>query len=177
MKAGQPILVAGIGNIFFGDDAFGCEVARELMLRPLPEGVRVDDFGIRNYDLAYALMDGCDAILIDTVMRGEPPGTLYLIEPDLAELESGDEIPDAHSMNPIHVLRMVQSLGGRPGRLYLVACEPSVLESEDGQMGLSASVQASIPRAIDMVESLVRDLLHDKLPLRPGLAGAAKEVS
>jgi hydrogenase maturation protease len=166
------LLVAGIGNIFFGDDAFGSEVARELMQRPLPEGVKVDDFGIRSYDLAYALMDGCDAILIDAVPRGEPPGTLYLIEPELAGLESGgSEIPDAHSMNPGHVLRMVQSLGGRAGRLYLVGCEPAALESEDGRMGLSESVQAAVPRAIEMIESLIYDLLHDQIPI------TAKEVS
>jgi len=169
------LLVAGIGNIFFGDDAFGSEVARELMRRPRPEGVRVDDFGIRSYDLAYALMDGCDAILIDVVARGEPPGTLYLIEPDVTG--SGGEIPDAHSMNPVRVLQMVQSFGGHTGRLYLVGCEPSVLESDDGQMGLSESVQAAVPRAIEMIESLVDDLLHDRIPIRPGPIGAAKEVS
>jgi len=172
-----PLLIAGIGNIFFGDDAFGSEVARALMRRPLPEGVRVEDFGIRSYDLAYALMEGGDAILIDAVPRGEPPGTLYLIEPDLTGL-SGNQIPDAHSMNLVRVLQMVQSLdpvdGGRTGRLYLVGCEPSALESEDGQMGLSESVQAAVPRAIEMIESLIDDLLHKKNPIR---VGAAKEVS
>ncbi|MCE0522599.1 MAG: hydrogenase maturation protease [Methylacidiphilales bacterium] len=173
----KTLLVAGIGNIFFGDDAFGSEVARELMRRPLPEEVRVEDYGIRSYDLAYALMDGCDAILIDAVPRGEPPGTLYLIEPDLANLGGGGQIPDAHGMNPVGVLQMVQSLGGRTGRLYLVGCEPSALESDEGRMELSESVQAAVPRAIEMVESLIQDLLHDKNPITPRLAGAAKEVS
>ena len=177
MNPTQPLLVAGIGNIFFGDDAFGSEVARELMRRPMPAGVRVEDFGIRSYDLAYALMEGCDAILIDAVPRGEPAGTLYLIEPDLARLENqGEQIPDAHGMNPVRVLQMVRSLGGRTGRLYLVGCEPSVLESDDGQMGLSETVQAALPRAIEMIESLVDDLLHDKNPIRSACAGAAKEV-
>ena len=103
-ERGQGILVAGIGNIFFGDDAFGCEVARELMRRPLPERVKVVDYGIRSYDLAYAIMDDYDAtILVDAVPRGEPPGTLYLIELDLEDLGlAGQAIPDAHSMNPVH---------------------------------------------------------------------------
>ena len=84
----KRILVAGIGNIFFGDDAFGCEVAKELAQRPLPEGVRVIDFGIRSYDLAYAIMDDYDAtILVDASPRGSPPGTVYLIEPDLNKLD------------------------------------------------------------------------------------------
>jgi hydrogenase maturation protease len=172
----RPILVAGIGNIFFGDDAFGSEVARKLMRCSWPDGVRVEDFGIRSFDLAYALMDGCDSILIDAVPRGEPPGTLYLIEPDLTNLQGGD-IPDGHSMNPVHVLEMVKSLGGKTGRLYLVGCEPSSLDSDDGQMGLSQCVQAAVPRAIEMVESLVADLLYDINPIRPALSGAAKEVN
>ena len=177
MKSGAPILVAGIGNIFFGDDAFGSEVARELMRRPLPEGVKVDDFGIRSHDLAYALMDGCDAILIDAVPRGGAPGTLYLIEPDMESLGGEGEIPDGHSMSPVRVFRLVQSLGGRMGRIYLVGCEPSVLESEDGAMGLSESVQAAVPRAIEMIETLLDELLHDRISIRSGAAEAAKEVS
>jgi len=177
MNAGASILVAGIGNIFFGDDAFGSEVARELMRRPRPEGVKVEDFGIRSYDLAYALMDGCNAILIDAVARGGAPGTLYLIEPDLTALGDDGEVPDGHSMSPVRVFRMVEALGGRMGRLYLVGCEPSVLESEDGAMGLSESVQAAVPRAIDMIEALLDDFLHDRVTIRSGLIGAAKEVS
>jgi hydrogenase maturation protease len=168
----KNILVAGIGNIFFGDDAFGSEVARELMRRPRPEGVKVDDFGIRSYDLAYALMDGADAILIDTVSRGREPGTLFLIEPDLDQPDGG-EISDGHSMNPVRVLQMVRSLGGRPGRIFLVGCEPSVLECEEGRMGLSEKVQASVPGAIAMVESLLQDLISGKYPVP---VGAAKEA-
>jgi len=172
----KNILVAGIGNIFFGDDAFGSEVARALMRHPWPNGVTVEDFGIRSLDLAYALMDGCDAILIDAVPRGEPPGTLYLIEPDLTNL-NGTDVPDGHNMNPVHVLAMVKSLGGKTGRLYLVGCEPSQLDCEDGEMGLSECVQEAVPRAIEMVESLVADLLYGINPIRPALSGAAKEVS
>ena len=76
------ILVAGIGNIFLGDDAFGVEVVRRLSAREWPANVRVTDFGIRGYDLAYALLDGYDTtILIDACPRGELAGTLYVIEP------------------------------------------------------------------------------------------------
>src|SRR5260221_13689653 len=152
------ILVAGIGNIFFGDDAFGVEVTHELMRREWPTDVRVEDFGIRSYDLAYAIMDGYDAvILIDATPRGQSPGTVSLIEPDLSSLEAGaDEIVNAHSMNPVRVLQMVSSFGGQAQRLYLVGCEPAVLETEE--LGLSAVVQAALPRAVELVESLVRAL-------------------
>ncbi len=151
------ILVAGIGNIFFGDDAFGCEVAHQLMRRPLPEGVTVKDFGIRSYDLAYAMMDGPDiTIFIDATQRGQPPGTIYLIEPEINHLDTAsEEVVNAHSMNPIRVLQLIRSLGGQPGRLYLVGCEPAVLETEDGAMGLSQPVQSAIPKAIEMIESLL----------------------
>jgi hydrogenase maturation protease len=160
MSAKDRILVAGIGNIFLGDDAFGVEVARELTRSELPAEVNVVDFGIRGYDLAYAIMDGYAAtILVDTTARRNPPGTLYLIEPDqeeLAKLEA--EVPDGHSLGPVQVLRLVQSLGGQITRLYLVGCEPATLETDDGQIGLSEPVQAAVPQAVEMIRTLVKDL-------------------
>jgi hydrogenase maturation protease len=154
------ILVAGIGNIFLGDDAFGVEVVRELISSGLPETVNVVDFGIRGYDLAYAIMDGYAAtILVDATARGNPPGTLYLIEPDQAELSKLEaEVPDGHSLGPVQVLRLVQSLGGEIARLHLVGCEPAVLETEDGQIGLSEPVQAAVPHAVDMIHTLINDI-------------------
>jgi hydrogenase maturation protease len=162
--APKRILVAGIGNIFFGDDAFGCEVAAALMRRSLPEEVRVVDFGIRSYDLAYAIMDGPDVtILVDATSQGKSPGTIFLIEPDQSLVDNEtDEVLNAHSMNPLRVLQMVRSMGGKPGRLYLVGCEPAVLEPEEGAMGLSEMVQAAVPKALKMIESLVQDLLAEK---------------
>src|SRR3954463_6542307 len=130
----MKILVAGIGNIFLGDDAFGVEVAQTLAHRPQPTGVRVVDFGIRSYDLAYALTEDYEAvILVDAVPRGNSPGTVYLLELDCVEIgRLGNEVADAHSLNPLRVLRMAESLGGSPRRLYLVGCEPEILGSDDG---------------------------------------------
>ena len=156
------ILVAGIGNIFLGDDAFGCEVAAELAKRVLPDGVNVRDFGIRSFDLAYAIMEDYDAvILIDALPRGEAPGTLYLIEPEINEKkldESEGEVVNAHGMNPVRALEMVRYLGGQPKKLYVVGCEPGVLESEDGRMGLSAQVAAAVEPALNMIKELIVDL-------------------
>ena len=159
----KRILVAGIGNIFFGDDAFGCEVASQLRRKPLPEGVRVIDFGIRSYDLAYAIMDGYDAtILVDATPQGSVPGTIYLIEPDLKKLdELPDEAVNAHSMNPVRVLQLVRSLGGKPGWLRVVGCEPAVLETGEGAMGLSEKVQGAVAPAIEMIETLIRKILEE----------------
>src|SRR5215831_17666462 len=94
----KRVLIAGIGNIFFGDDAFGCEVAAELLKRDLPEGVTVADFGIRGYDLAFAVMDGYDAtILVDASPHGEVPGTVYLLEIDPAKIDSAEDgVRDGH---------------------------------------------------------------------------------
>ena len=153
------VLVAGIGNIFHGDDGFGVEVAQRLLRRPQPNGVRVVDFGIRGLDLAYALMDGYEvAILIDATRRGEAPGTLNSIELDLSDL---DDLPpdsvavDTHGMNPMRVLRMVKSLGGELSRILLVGCEPATLGPEEGFMGLSEIVMAAVDRAVTMVEHLM----------------------
>ena len=165
----RRILVAGIGNIFLGDDAFGVEVAQALMRRPLPAEVWVVDFGIRGYDLAYALLDDYDAaILVDAVARGEAPGTVSLIEPDPVASneatepgEPSEPALDAHQMNPLQVLRMVRSLGGELRNLYLVGCEPAVLEPESGALGLSEEVSRAVPLAIGMIEALVRGLISE----------------
>lgn len=169
------ILVAGIGNIFLGDDAFGVEVAQRLLRRRLPDGVRVIDFGIRGFDLAFALQDDYQAvILVDALPRGETPGTLTVLEPDLAEwaeLGEGDD-PEAaletHAMDPVKVLRLARTMGGLPGtakRVLVVGCEPEVYgEDEHGNIGLSTPVEAAVGEAITMVEALVETLLREARP-------------
>jgi hydrogenase maturation protease len=158
----KRILLAGIGNIFFGDDAFGCEVAAELARRKFPDGVTVRDFGIRGYDLAYAMMDGYDAtILIDAAPRGEKPGTVYILEldPDKGNIAEG-EVADGHNLTPLRVLQLVRSLGGTVKNLYLVGCDPTKTESEAGEMGLSEQVRNAVEPAAALVENLVADLLR-----------------
>ncbi len=151
------ILIAGIGNIFLGDDAFGVEVAQRLATHTMPDGVRVVDFGIRGFDLAYALMDDYEAaIFVDTMARGEAPGTLSVIEPDLAALPNPDAQGIAmHSIDPFSVLVLMKTLGGTPPPIYVVGCEPLTFGPDEGQMGLSAPVQASIETAISMIRALV----------------------
>ena len=163
------ILVAGIGNIFLGDDAFGVEVTRRLMNLTWPEGVSVADYGIRGFDLSYALMEEYDAfILIDAVPRGETPGTLYTIEVDLdaiGEASEQDAMLDAHALHPLRVLQMVKAMGGRPKRVLLVGCEPEALDEEDqfeGRMGLSAPVEAAVEEAVQMVRSLIDSIAIER---------------
>ncbi|MFL6278306.1 MAG: hydrogenase maturation protease [Blastocatellia bacterium] len=162
----QPhILIAGIGNIFLGDDGFGSEVARQLASRSQPCEVRVVDFGIRGFDLAYALMDGYDVtIFIDATPRGAEPGTLYTIEPDLselAELDAQAALVEPHGMNPMKVLAMVKAMGGEFKRILLVGCEPATLGPEEGQLGLSEVVEAAVTDAVHVVESLIAGILNE----------------
>ena len=156
------ILIAGIGNIFLGDDGFGTEVARRLVGRTLPAEVVVKDFGISGIDLTYALMDPYElVILVDACARGGEPGSLYLIEPELTEGAAGcqDQPFEAHSMNPMNVLRSVRQMGGARGRILLVGCEPADLGPEEGKLGLSDAVEAAIGEAIGMIEKLVAEKL------------------
>jgi len=160
------ILIAGIGNIFHGDDAFGVEVANRLSHRVLPPEVRLVDFGIRGFDLAYALLEGYDVtILLDATPRGGPPGSIYTIEID-PNAPGGLDEPRidvaTHGMNPMRVLQMAQAMGGFIGRILLVGCEPETLGSEEeGQVGLGAAVAAAVEPAADMVEALVERLLEE----------------
>lgn len=165
-QSGKRILVAGIGNIFLGDDAFGCEVVKQLLMHQLPPEVHIEDFGIRSLDLAFALLDNYDAtILVDTVCRKSTPGTLYTIEPDLHELEemaAASPLIETHGMDPAKVLALVKSMGGNFGRILLVGCEPQEIEAdEDGRVGLSEPVSAAVSIAATVVESLIKQILND----------------
>jgi hydrogenase maturation protease len=163
--AGPRILIAGIGNIFLGDDAFGVEVARLLLGRPQPAGVRVVDFGIRGLDLAYTLTDNYDAaILVDAAPRGGTPGTLYLIEPSLDQACFAASAGfDGHSMDPVKVLQLASTLGTLPPRVLVVGCEPGSAAADDNEtFELSPPVQAALGPAVEMVESLIGRLLSEE---------------
>jgi hydrogenase maturation protease len=165
MKA--RVLIAGIGNIFLGDDAFGVEVVRRISQRRLPDSVRTVDFGIRGLDLAYALTEGYEtAILVDATPRGGAPGTLYTIEPDLERADAAQSAVsaavDGHSMDPVRVLGLAKTLGGELPRILIVGCEPETFGTEDdeqGRMGLSKPVEAAVEKAVEVVASLAARLL------------------
>jgi hydrogenase maturation protease len=151
------ILVAGVGNIFLGDDGFGVEVALALSDRQLPESVKVKDFGIRGFDLAYALLDPWDAVIIvDALPRGEAAGTLYVVEPDLAALAGAASAAiNPHGMDPVRVLNLAASQGTISAQVLVVGCEPQDFGDElEGRMGLSAPVQAAVEEAAKMVLEL-----------------------
>jgi hydrogenase maturation protease len=160
------ILVAGVGNIFLGDDAFGSEVARRLVGRMPPDEVRVADFGVRGFDLACALMDGYEVtVLVDATLRGGAPGTLYVIEPDLSELDASNSqemMIDTHGMNPMRALGLVKAMGGEFKRILLVGCEPATLDADEERMGLSEPVRAAVDEAVDLVESLVSEIIGSR---------------
>jgi hydrogenase maturation protease len=166
----QPsILIAGVGNIFMGDDGFGVEVVRRLLDRQIPNGVQVVDFGIRGFDLAYALADGYDlTVLVDATPRGGTPGTIYIIDPDLDDLDSlsAEQMAiETHGMNPMKVLAMAKSMGGDLKGILVVGCEPASLGSEEeGQMGLSETVNASVEEAISVINRLVTETLKNTEP-------------
>jgi len=166
------ILVAGIGNIFLGDDGFGVAVAQELLrLRSLPAEITAGDYGIRGYDLAYEILEGYDTVvLIDATPRGDPPGTLYVIEADLetsvpdveADPDHGQGAFQGHLMTPAAVFHLVRTMGGTMHRVIVVGCEPETFGPENlGQMELSPRVAAAVAEAVVTVQRVVGDLLHE----------------
>ncbi|MEU4732578.1 hydrogenase maturation protease [Streptomyces sp. NPDC023588] len=161
-------LIAGIGNVFLGDDGFGVETLRALSGHPLPEGVEAVDFGVRGVHLAYQVLDGYDTlVLVDATARGGAPGTLYLI--DAGERDApvvrggaagaGGAALDGHDMSPDTVLALLDTLcagtGSTPPRRTLVlGCQPACVEEG---IGLSAPVAAAVPRAVRMLLDLVQE--------------------
>jgi hydrogenase maturation protease len=166
----RRVLVAGIGNIFLGDDGFGVEVVRRLAGSGLPEGVEVKDFGIRGLDLAYALQDGYELVVfVDATPRGDEPGTVYLIEPEIED--DGEVSLDTHGMDPVKVIKLARALGARPTRTLVVGCEPQVVVSgedyDDMLMELSEPVRAAVEEAAKLVGSLVKEIAAEDDKIRP----------
>lgn len=162
-KQKPVLLVAGVGNVFMGDDAFGVEVVQRLATKKLPEEVRIVDFGIRGLDLVYALQDGYEStILVDACQKGQPAGTVYVIEPDLNVVEdiSASGVVDSHGMDPINVIRMAKAMNAPLKRFLVVGCEPETLGGEQGHMGLSCPVEAALDEAVRVVEDVVTRILN-----------------
>lgn len=144
------VLVAGVGNIFFRDDGFGSDVLAALS-RDVSPDVKVEDFGIAGLHLAFELLVGYErAILVDVVARGGAPGTLYVIEPDVAC--AGGPSPDAHRMDLQNVFAFVRTLGGTPPPIELVGCEPACV---DEGIGLSDPVAAAVGPAVALVRERI----------------------
>ena len=160
----KQILIAGVGNAWLQDDAFGSECARRLEAQGVPEGVTVMDFGTSGLDLAYELIRGYSAlVLLDASRQGDVPGTLYVMEPDRSEfagaLQDGENI-DPHDMNPHTVLRFVNAIGGWPGKVVVIACEPG--ETDQPGYGLTPPVEAAVQSAVTLVLETLAELQTDE---------------
>ena len=158
----NPTLIAGIGNVFLGDDGFGVEVLRHLDGAPVPAGVSAHDYGIRGVHLAYDLLDGDveTLIMVDALPTGEPPGTVTLLELDeaaRAELIADPEPVDSHAMDPRAVVAALHALGGHVDRILVVGCEPLTLEP---RIGLSAPVAAAVAPAAELAVRTAEQARH-----------------
>jgi hydrogenase maturation protease len=154
----QPrILVAGIGNVFKGDDGFGVEVAHALSRCTLPADVDVVDFGIRGIDLAFAITGGCETvILIDALQRNGKPGTVCVIQPDEADLHGSAVAVQGHNLDPLSVLRWASEMVDELPTVYVVGCEPAEVPDEnDLAEGLSPPVQAAVGTAVELIRQLI----------------------
>ena len=160
-------LVAGVGNVFQRDDAFGVEVIRLLADRPQPTGVEIADFGIRGVHLVYELLDGCDLfVLVDAAQRGYEPGTVTVLEVEPGDVARQRTAPsagvlDAHGLAPDEIFAMLASMGNRPGRSLVVACEPADVSAG---MGLSDQVREALPHAVRAVETILERMTRQEIP-------------
>ncbi|MFE5326711.1 hydrogenase maturation protease [Embleya sp. NPDC056575] len=182
----ERVLVAGVGNIFLGDDGFGVEAATRLAGHPLPDGAEVVDFGVRGVHLAYQLLEGYDTlILVDATARGGQPGTVYLIEAAVpGSVETGTALVDGHRMGPDAVLALLGTLsagtgGTPPRRVLVVGCEPADL---DERVGLSPPVAAAVDEAVALILRVLRRQepiasptgAPDAVDVRPAAADAVR---
>ncbi len=158
------VLVAGVGNVFFGDDGFGVEVARRLRVQPLPDDTLVNDFGVRGLHLAQTLLEPTDLLIVTEIApRGGPPGSLYLIDP-LRDAH-GIGTAEGHSLDIPLVLAAVRAFGGTMPRVRIVGCEPADLGAH---LGLSDPVRHAVSPAMELVRRMLRHELERRRPPATG---------
>jgi hydrogenase maturation protease len=158
----EPILIAGVGNIFLSDDGFGSAVANLLLSGDVPDGVRVVDYGIRGVHLAFDLSESVRTlILVDTVPDAGGPGSIVVQAVDPASY--GSATFDAHSMDPNTVLTSVAALGDSMPRTLVIGCQPACLD--DG-IGLSPVVEAAISVAAQKALELATSELDSMKGIR-----------
>jgi hydrogenase maturation protease len=155
-EASPRVLVAGLGNVLQGDDAFGAEVLRRLSQRPALPRVRLADFGTRGLDLVHALLEGYDlTILVEATSRGGAPGTVYTLVPELP----ADGRPGGAGASATDVIALAAAVGAEPGRLFVIGCEPArdLPAADPGAVppGLSPPVARAVDAAVSRVEDLV----------------------
>lgn len=172
----MSILVAGVGNIFFGDDGFGVEVATRRAQDPVPAGVRLEEYGIRGLHLAYELLEGHDTlVLVDALPLGEAPGTVAVVEVDPDDVgvvaEDGQPLLDAHSMSPAVVLSQLRRLGGHLDRVIVIGCQPASIEEG---IGLSPEVEAAVPLALRMIDEVLDELCAVTITAPPPREGRSE---
>ena len=162
MQTTSDILVAGIGNIFLGDDGFGPEVIRRVASRLAGPRVRLTDYGISGMHLAYDLLDGWQAlVLVDALPNRGSPGRLHVFEADHRTLTAAAGL-DAHAMDPAAVFASLNALGGSPPYTVVIGCE---VDSVEEGIGLSERVEAAVPQALQAIEDVVARLSE---PVREG---------
>ncbi|MBV8811977.1 MAG: hydrogenase maturation protease [Acidobacteriaceae bacterium] len=159
------ILIAGLGNIFHGDDAFGVSVIHKLSVLPFPKAVRIMDVGIRSIDLAFALLEPNDlTILVDATARGGAPGTLYTIEiepEDVPEISREALLSNSHGVDPVRALALAKSMGAQFRKTLLIGCEPLLLNhDESGHIGLSEVVEAAVNSAVTIIRQIVEEFIR-----------------
>ncbi len=156
----KRVMIAGVGNMFMKDDGFGGAVIKKMLHKTFPEGVEIKDFGTGGLKLAYDLMKGYDGlILLDASQRGDKPGTLYVIEPEETSVESNleDGGPiDPHGSDPATILRFVKGIGAWPAKVFIVACEPGVVD--DFEIGLTEPVNAAVDKAVELVDDILKEI-------------------
>ena len=154
------VLVGCVGNVLRGDDGFGPAVAERLT--DLPEGAEVIETGIGGIALLQELLAGCDGlVLIDAVDRGESPGTVFVIRP---EVPDGEHIADVHLANPERVLTMAKTMGALPARVLIVGCQPAEVDELGG--ALSPAVEHAVDIAVTEVTTAVREWLAEPVDAR-----------
>ena len=148
------MVVAGFGNVLRGDDGFGVEVVRRLQESgSAPDGTVFLEVGTGGIALAQELLTPCDRlVIVDAMERGGTPGSVYVLRVEDVDVEPS-RVVDMHMAIPARALGLAQALGALPREVFLVGCEPAVVD--ELTMELSDPVNSAVVAALVEVQTLL----------------------
>lgn len=147
------IVVLGVGNVLLRDEGVGVKVVEALSREyTFPDNVSLVDGGTQGLRLMGTIQEADHLIVVDAVLGGGTPGTIYRLERD--DLPKGLRMKQsAHDSDLIEALNLCSLIDQSPQSVVVIGIEPESITPFG--LELSESVEGKVP---DLIQRVIDEL-------------------
>jgi coenzyme F420 hydrogenase subunit delta len=151
-------LILGCGNILFGDDGFGPEVANMLLEKDFdPKIAYVINAGtsVRKilFNITLSDIKPGRIIIVDAVDKGKEPGEIFEISVDQVPEIKIDDF-SIHQLPTSNLLKELKDLCNVD--ITVLACQVEYIP-EEVEPGLTKTLQAAVPKMVALIEQKIME--------------------